>query len=241
MMETVAIIQARNGSVRFPRKMLAELGGHRIIEWVVTRTLKASLIDKVALVTSTAPENDSLTEIAKEFELYVIRGDEDDVLSRFLTAADSIKAKNYVRICADNPFICPQEIDRLVAFHIQESCDYSFNHIPKSGNSYPDGFGAEVLTYKTLLKIGDQTRGFRRWREHATLFIWDNIHKFKIGTLNAPDYIGFPEFKFDVDTIEDLRYLRSLVAEGINIESPSKTIIEVAKSLKERYAKKELQ
>jgi len=44
-MKTVAIIQARMGSTRLPGKVMADLCGHPVIEWVVHRVRKAKLVD----------------------------------------------------------------------------------------------------------------------------------------------------------------------------------------------------
>ncbi len=46
---TVAIVQARMGSVRFPGKMLAVLGGHPLLEWVLHRVTRAAKIDEPSL------------------------------------------------------------------------------------------------------------------------------------------------------------------------------------------------
>ena len=48
-MKTVAIIQARLGSTRLPMKSLLTLRGHALIDWVVERVARASLLDEVVV------------------------------------------------------------------------------------------------------------------------------------------------------------------------------------------------
>ena len=63
-----------------------------------------------------------------------------------------VSTDQVVRIKADNPLICPNEIDRLIEFFNKNECDYAYNHIPKN-NLYPDGFGAEICKVNILEKI----------------------------------------------------------------------------------------
>ena len=92
--QTVAIIQARMGSSRFPGKMLARLGQHTVFEWVVLRLIRAKLVDRLVLATSDRPLDSPLAEIARSYGLMVFLGNETDVLERFVGAAVHSNAKN---------------------------------------------------------------------------------------------------------------------------------------------------
>jgi spore coat polysaccharide biosynthesis protein SpsF len=211
------------GSTRFRGKMMERLGRHRIIEWVLRRTLRATMLDQVVLATSTAVENDVLRDVAEQLSVAALSGSEDDVLSRFVSAADEYGADYVVRVCADNPFIAPEEIDRIARFYLDETPDYAFNHIPKIGNMYPDGLGAEILSSALLHRLGVSTTESRH-REHATLYIWDHMDEFRIETIPAPREIAFPSVKLDVDTPADLERLRRIV-DGLEIDSPAVDVV----------------
>ncbi|HNC94755.1 MAG TPA: NTP transferase domain-containing protein, partial [Myxococcota bacterium] len=107
----VAIIQARMGSVRFPGKMLANLHGYPVLEWVLHRVAQATEVDEVVLATTDMARDNPLVELAGRLAVPVHRGSESDVLGRFADAAAAFDAEGVVRICADNPFIDPAEID----------------------------------------------------------------------------------------------------------------------------------
>ena len=210
MSRVVAVVQARMGSSRFPGKMLAKLGDEELLSWVLSRVCDAKKLDQVVLATSTSRDDDQLAELASNFKVLVVRGSQDDVLDRFIQAAKESKADLVVRVCADNPFVAAEEIDRLVVAHKSGSFDYSCNHQQRLDNRYADGFGAEILSTSLLneiLKLTTQTAH----REHVTSYVWDNSAKFKIQAVEAPPELAFPEVKLDIDTPEDLQKLNEFV------------------------------
>ena len=85
-MKTVAIIQARMGSTRFPGKVLALLAGKPVLWHVVHRLQKCRRVQQVAIATSDKPADDALTKFAQEIGVPVFRGPEDNVLARFALA-----------------------------------------------------------------------------------------------------------------------------------------------------------
>lgn len=227
MTRVVALIQARMGSTRFPGKMLAELGEAPVLEWVLRRTNKARLVDQVVLATTDLHRDNALVELAEKLGIEVFRGSESDVLGRFATAAALYKADTVVRICADNPFIDPDEIDRLVIHFSKNSYDYACNHQERLGNRYADGFGAEILS-NSLLQTVAQLATDLGHREHATLYLWDHAKEYHVAAVSAPPELAYPELRFDVDTAQDLESLKDLVAAGINIESTAPEIVKLA-------------
>lgn len=210
MSRVVAVVQARMGSSRFPGKMLAKLGDQELLNWVLTRVCNAKELDQVVLATSTSHDDDQLVKVASNFKVLVVRGSQDDVLDRFVQAAKDSNADLVVRICADNPFVAAEEIDRLVVAHKSGGFDYSCNHQQRLDSRYADGFGAEVLSAALLSDISKSTTQTAH-REHVTSYIWDNPQKFKIQAVMAPSELAFPEIKLDIDTPEDLQMLNEFV------------------------------
>jgi spore coat polysaccharide biosynthesis protein SpsF (cytidylyltransferase family) len=66
-MAVVAIIQARMGSVRFPGKMLKQLGDKPLIWHVIHRVQQATLVDKVVLATSVNENNKPLVREVQSY------------------------------------------------------------------------------------------------------------------------------------------------------------------------------
>ena len=224
----VAIVQARMVSSRFPGKMTQKLGRRRLIDWVLLRMLRCRHIDQLVLATSVAGQNDVLREIAAGLGVPVVSGSEDDVLGRFSIAARQFDADHVVRICADNPFIDPVEVDRLVTTYLDRLPDYGFNHVPRLNNNYPDGLGAEILSDVLLQRIAS-VAVMPQHREHVTLYIWDNASEYRIETVQAPDGIAFPEVKLDIDTPADLARLQK-IASDLDTTSSAQTIVNAYRS-----------
>jgi spore coat polysaccharide biosynthesis protein SpsF len=210
MSRVVAVVQARMGSSRFPGKMMAKLGDQDLLSWVLTRVCDAKELDQVVLATSTSRDDDQLAEAAANFNVMVVRGSQHDVLDRFIRAAEESEADFVVRVCADNPFVAAEEIDRLVIAHKSGNFDYSCNHQQRLDNRYADGFGAEILSTSLLNNISQLTTQSGH-REHLTSYVWDNSSKFNIQAVIAPPELAFPEMKLDIDTPEDLKTLNEFV------------------------------
>jgi len=82
----LAIIPARGGSKRLPRKNILDLGGKPLIAWSIEAGLKSKYLDKV-IVTS---DDDEILAIAKEFGSETIKRP-DELASDTATSFDAIK------------------------------------------------------------------------------------------------------------------------------------------------------
>ena len=223
-------MQARMGSTRFPGKMLQLLGSYPILEWVLRRVSRAKLIDEVALATSDRSLDDSLVELANRLGIEVFRGSESDVLGRFAAAAEHYHAEAVLRICADNPFVDPDELDRLVREFSENFCDYACNHQDRLGSQYADGFGAEILSNQLLQQI-DKVSKEPKHREHVTLYLWDHAEQFTLHSIQAPPELAYPDMRFDIDTPQDLQKLRKYMERNITLDSTAEGIIQLSKAI----------
>jgi spore coat polysaccharide biosynthesis protein SpsF len=224
---TVAIVQARSTSSRFPGKMSVRLGEYTLLEWVLRRVCQSERLDKVVLATTNLPTDDALVKIAENCGVTTFRGDEINVLQRFIGAAHLSGARKVVRVCADNPFIDAGEIDGLIEFFDKTPCDYACNHMDRLGSGYADGFGAEILNVALLERI-DKLADEAKHREHVTLYLWDHADDFVIKPVPAPVALAYPHLKFDVDIPADLEKLNRLVKAGVELTTPAAKIVEIA-------------
>jgi len=222
-MKTVAIIQARLGSTRLPYKMMLSLHGKPIIEWVIKRVQKSKLLDDIIVAIPISEDNDVLAKYITELGVKVFRGSESNVLNRFYEAVKNEDATQIVRICADNPLIDGNEIDNLITFYKENSCDYTYNHIPRD-NLYPDGLGAEIISFE-LLKYMNEIVTSQHQKEHCLSYIWDNKDKFTIKTFDPLDReLHQPKMKFDVDTFDDYH---KLTMRDFTIDVSSQELIKI--------------
>ena len=167
------IIQARMGSKRLPGKSLKKISNKRIIDWVIKRIKKSRKIRKIILATTKSKKDKIFEKIAKKNKILIFRGKTDDVLDRFYKAAKFYNIDIIIRVCADNPFIHFKQLDLLIKKFSSKKYDYICNHQNKLKSNYADGFGAEILTYSSLVKINHKALK-KTQREHVTKYIWDN-------------------------------------------------------------------
>lgn len=155
-MKTVAIIQARLTSTRFPKKVLQEIGDKTVLQHVIDNVRKAKGIDEVVVATP----HPIPFERAKA---YVYPGDENDVLARYYLAATFFKADTIIRITADCPLINPQIINAALAMYKNIWQSYIII-APFSG------WDVEVFSYRLLEEANENAKDSYD-REHVTPYM----------------------------------------------------------------------
>ena len=161
-----AFIQVRMSSSRFPKKVLQELSGVSMIEFMYDRVQKSELIDQAIFVTSTDLSDDEIVELCKKKNIPYFRGDLQDVLDRFYQASLKYPSRNIVRLTGDCPLIDPKLIDEVLSLHENDNNDYTSNINPPT---YPDGFDTEVMTSESLKKMWEVAKTPND-REHVTYY-----------------------------------------------------------------------
>ena len=151
--QLVLIIQARMNSTRFPNKVISDLGGSPLIERILQRVKKIKKIGKIIVATTKRRDDDILVDIARLNKVEVFRGSENDLVDRYYQAIKGKKVSHILRLPADNPIPDPSEYNRLINYHLITNNDFSSNICNFMMNGYPDGFGVEIFTVKSLKKI----------------------------------------------------------------------------------------
>ena len=145
------VIQARTGSTRLPGKVLEDLGGHPVLEWVVRAAKAATQIDTVIVATSTLAGDDVVADLADSLGVPVVRGSEDDVLSRYVAALDAYPADAIVRLTADCPLLDPTLIDAVAgAWAGSPTHDYVSTLVARC---LPRGLDVELVTAQALRAV----------------------------------------------------------------------------------------
>lgn len=211
--DTRLIIQARTGASRLPLKTIRPFFGTKGIFRIIAENLAAFFgSEKIILATTLKKEDDELAVIAGELGIAVYRGSENDVLGRFIGAAETYNAGTIVRICADNPFIFPSSIGDLINEFEKAPCDYlSFctdASVPVIRSHW--GLFAEVTTLAALKKAaGETSEAF--YHEHVTNYLYENPGSFTVRLLPLPGLFRNRDgYRFTLDTAEDFDLLSNL-------------------------------
>jgi spore coat polysaccharide biosynthesis protein SpsF len=202
---TLVVVSARMASSRCPGKALAPLAGRPLLEVLLLRMRQARSVDGVVLATSTKAENDPLVACAEGIGVPVFRGDEDDVLRRYLDAALHFEADHVVRVTGDNPLTDLETLERLCQLHHAESAEYSY--VP--GDALLMGILPEVIATRALARSWE--RGETKHRsELMTLYIKEHPAEFVIRTAPLAEGLYRPQYRLTVDEPEDVQLMQAL-------------------------------
>jgi len=210
--DTGIILQARFGSSRLPGKALATIGGRTILEHCLRRLMFAG-VAPVVLATTERPEDDALVAIASSLGAWIFRGDTDDVLARYLGAADDFGFDTIVRATGDNPGTDIQAPGRLLAALRNADADYACEE------GLPYGAAVEVVTRTALARASNEATQLADL-EHVTTYVRRKTHIFRVLQVPAPAPLRRPDVRLTIDTAEDLEHVRALFARtGVDLPS----------------------
>ena len=109
--KAIAVIPARYGSTRFPAKVIADLGGKPIIQWVYEKA-KASKASAVYVAT----DNPKVADVVKGFggEVIMTRENHPSGTDRIHEAVSCVEGDVIINVQGDEPLIPTSVIDELI-------------------------------------------------------------------------------------------------------------------------------
>ena len=207
-MKTVLIVQARMQSNRLPGKVLLPLLDKPMLEWVISRASKSSVIDSCTVATTTDSADDPIEKWGNEFGVRIFRGSQFDVLDRYYNAAKEADAETIIRVTADCPLIDPALIDELYHFYKNEQADFASNRLPPPWHrTYPIGLDTEIVSMDMLKKAWEYAEE-KYEREHVMPWFYDTPGRCKVSILNNP--VDYGMHRWTVDTPDDYKMMESL-------------------------------
>lgn len=204
-MRVTAVVQARTGSTRLPRKVLAPLGGRPVLSWVVRAALASRQLAGVVVATSDLAEDDAVADLALAEGAQVVRGPADDVLARYVLALAEHPADAVVRLTADCPLLDPVLIDAVVgAWRADPEQAYVSTTVVRT---LPRGLDVELVSAPALRELDRIAVGHDR--VHVTSAVHGATYPHpRAGLVVAP---GAADLRVTLDTVEDLELLQGLV------------------------------
>jgi spore coat polysaccharide biosynthesis protein SpsF len=193
-------------SSRLPGKVLSPLTGQPMLARQIQRVRQSSVHD-IVIATTQNVADDPVVNLARTQEVAWFRGNEPDVLQRFVGAARQARADVIVRLTADCPLIDPQVINQVIEELTLDSsqCDYAANVLERT---YPRGLDVEALFFDTLLRI-DRLAHSTASREHVTLL--PRLERPELFLCrNVRDCEDNSDLRWTVDTPADLELVRTL-------------------------------
>lgn len=209
------LVQARAGSTRLPGKMLKPFYLEDTIPRIILEKLKRVFpLTNIVLCTTQSPSDDVLESLAQSCGVRCFRGDEDDVLKRFIDASESYGFEEVVRVCADNPFLSQKHLRTLVEEFESRGCDYLsyayFDGTPIMKGHV--GLFAEAMRTDFLRRIYRVTT-LPIYREHVTNYVYEHLSEFDAQFLLVPaPFTKRKDIRLTIDTESDFIYIQEIYA-----------------------------
>jgi len=227
-LKTGIIIQARVGSTRLPFKVVLPFDHTKAIIEIILENLKSNSAGiPLVLATTESGDDEVLCKVASNMEVDCFRGSEQDVLGRFIMAAEEYGFDRIIRICADNPFLdVPGTISLLDQIN-DGRYDYAAYRVAGNIPSIKSHLGlwGEVVSLEALKKVKRETSN-KLYYEHVTNYIYGHPEKFEIKWIDAPSSLyKRDDIRLTIDDTEDFNLGKELLYEmkeekiGINPEN----------------------
>ncbi|PSC03719.1 spore coat protein [Alsobacter soli] len=200
----LAVLQARFSSSRLPGKVLEPLAGQPMLLRQLERVRRSRRIDRLVLATSVDPSDDPVADLGRRAGVDVSRGSLDDVLDRFIRAAQPFHPEWVVRLTGDCPLADPDVIDGVIEAAIAAEADYASNAVEPT---WPDGLDVEVVRWTVLQVVAAEPRTEAE-REHVTLAIHRRPSRFKVTHVRQQRDLS--SLRWTVDEPRDLVFVRAV-------------------------------
>jgi spore coat polysaccharide biosynthesis protein SpsF len=190
-------------SQRLPGKVLREIEGKPLLEYLLERLERCTRLDAIVVATSTDPGDDPIAAVCEQRSTACYRGALDDVAGRFLGAIDAHAFDAFVRVSGDSPLLDQRLVDQAV----DQLADHDLvtNVFPRT---FPPGQSVEVVrsdvfraTYGRIREPEDI--------EHVTSFFYRHADEFAICAFAAGRTL--PPIQLTVDTEEQLRAVATII------------------------------
>ncbi|OIQ50067.1 3-deoxy-manno-octulosonate cytidylyltransferase [Pseudodesulfovibrio hydrargyri] len=200
-----AFIQARMSSSRLPGKVLKEISGKPLLEYVFERMEKVQGLDFFVVATSSDDSDRPVRDFCRSRAVPCYGGPLDDVALRFVEAAREYPCDAMLRYCADSPLVDVAVMARALALFRATDADVVTNVHPRT---YPAGHCVEVVRSDVFARAYPLMKGPEL--EHNTMYFYNNDDKFKITNFECEEPCA-GECNC-VDTAADHAFLERLVS-----------------------------
>jgi spore coat polysaccharide biosynthesis protein SpsF len=222
------IVQARMQSTRYPGKIVQPFaGGQALLEFQLSRLRAAFPDSPIVVATSNADADDVVARMAERAGVLVYRGDESDVLKRFVECCATFSFTGYVvRVCGDNPFLQTGLLKLLMEEAAR--CDGAFDYISFQVGGVPAirthfGFFCEVVAASALKRVADAVPG-AVFREHVTNYIYEREGSFRVRWLAFDELLPYVNsLRLTVDSRADMEnalYVYEHLSPGAGQDGP---------------------
>ena len=204
----LAVIGARLNSSRLPGKQLLDLAGRPLIERIFQRLEHVPQLDRALVATTADDANRPLVEWARQAgrEVFVYRGDADDVVGRVDTVVEREKPEIVLYVCGDSPLIDPETVARMIAaLRNDPQADHVYLDALHGRQAIHEGF--YPYRYHTWRWIVDAAANDKNEREHVGASIRHVLPRLRCIAVVDDDIFYRLQHRISVDTPSDYQFM----------------------------------
>ncbi len=203
-MKIQIIIQARLNSSRLPKKVLHQIKGKSLLDYLVKR-LSFLSDTKICIATSDQSSDNDIENYCEKNDILCFRGSLNDVSKRMLNDAKYYNSDAFIRVNGDSPLIDPQIVEKAFSLYKNGNYDLVTNTFPRS---FPVGQSVEVIRTSTFEKAYEKMLTPDHF-EHVTKYYYEHADKFRIK--NFSNDRDLSHYRLVVDTPEDLKRMQKII------------------------------
>tara|TARA_B100000787_G_scaffold67261_1_gene49394 strand:- start:7168 stop:8139 length:972 start_codon:yes stop_codon:yes gene_type:complete len=198
-----AIIACRLKSERLRKKAVIKVDREdTVIDKCIKSCKNLKSNNMVILATSKIDEDKLLEYSAKKNKVIFYQGHSEDVIKRYLSAANKFKIDIILRVTGDCPYISSEISELILKDHINKGADYS------EAKEAPIGASCQVINTSALKKILLLKKN-TPMSEYMKYYFTNNPRYFKINYVSLPSWMK-KNYRMTVDYIEDIRFFEKI-------------------------------
>jgi spore coat polysaccharide biosynthesis protein SpsF len=201
------VIICRYNSNRLPGKILKEINGKPIIQYIIERLQKITLHENIVVATSKNDSDDPIINYCKENCINYFRGSLNNVAERFLLCSEAFSFDFAVRINGDNIFIDINIFKEMI--EITEMDKYKFISNVKN-RTFPKGMSIEIVKTEYYREMYSKFESKDHY-EHVTLFLYSQDNKkehFYFFNKICPEASGI---QLAIDNLNDFKLAEKII------------------------------
>ena len=168
-------IPIRLASKRLPNKALLTINDKPIIKYLIERLERVKKIRKIIVCTTNLKNDDDLVDFLHKENIEVFRGNEKDILQRYLDASTKYGTDFIINVDGDDIYTDPQTLDQIILNHLNSNADFiPIIDLPLGLLSF--GFTTKSLKELCELKKTNNTEtGWLRFFTETKIFHTKNV------------------------------------------------------------------
>ena len=238
-MKVIAVIPARLGSTRLPRKMLREIAGTPLIGVVYEAVRRSSLLNDVMIAT----DSDEIMSVCRKhgWQARMTSPTHSSGTERVHEISADVLADVYINVQGDEPMVRPEQIASLIQLMENPATQVGTLKTPASAEDISSPNAVKVVTDLNgrALYFSRAAVPYDRNRSNPRYFKHLGLYAYRKPALDQ--FVNLPESSLErSERLEQLRFLENgipiFVGEtpydsvGVDTEEDLQRVIEVLKS-----------